>query len=105
MSYEIEPQLKTKACRELYRALAGVKRSDHAAKLLRDILTFEEIEEAARRLQVARLLDQGTTFRAIADRTSMSTATISRINYWLHHGTGGYRLALGRLSGGHSAKT
>lgn len=101
---QIEPQLKTGACQELYRVVAGVKNADQAAKLLRDLLTYEEIEEAARRLQVATLLDEGQTFRDIAARTNMSTATITRINYWLHHGTGGYRLALEYLNGGQKAK-
>ena len=102
--YAIEPELKKAAMREFYLAVAKTKTANQAANLLRDVLTYEEVEEAGRRFEVARLLDRGKTFRDISSRTKMSTATIARINYWLHHGTGGYRLALGRLSGGRKTK-
>jgi TrpR-related protein YerC/YecD len=97
-TFEIEPKLKSGACQELYSALAKAQTREEIAQLLRDVLTYEEIEEAARRLQVARLLDKKQTFRDISAQTKMSTATIARINWWLHHGTGGYRLALEGLS-------
>lgn len=104
LNYEIEPQLRDEVCDELYLAIVSVKTASEAANLLRDLLTIEEIEEAARRLEVARRLQQKETFRSIASATKMSSATIARINYWLHHGTGGYRLALKRLSSRHGAQ-
>lgn len=100
MARVIEPQLRNKAAKQLYQALASLKTPDEVAKFLRDVLTFEEIDEAARRFEVARLLSKEATFRDIADKTKMSSATIARINYWLHHGTGGYRLALRELASG-----
>ena len=33
----------------------------------------------------------------IEKETGISSVTISRINYWLHHGMGGYKLMLSRL--------
>ena len=42
----------------------------------------------------------GLSYREIADQTGVSTATITRINQWLQHGTGGYRQALDRLAAG-----
>jgi TrpR-related protein YerC/YecD len=99
-AFDIEPELRSQSCADLYAALAKVRSADEAAMLLRDILTYEEIEEAARRLEVARLLARKQTFREISSRTKMSSATIARIGWWLHHGTGGYRLALERLSKG-----
>lgn len=94
----IEPKLRDGAAEQLYQTLASLRTTDEVAKFLRDVLTFEEIDEAARRFEVARMLDNGKTFRDIAQKTKMSTATIARINYWLHHGTGGYQLALRKLA-------
>lgn len=95
---KIENQLLGAAAKHLYAALAKIKKPQEVAEFLRDLLTFEEIGEAARRLEVAQLLSKNATFREISDKTQMSSATIARVNYWLHHGTGGYRRALSRLS-------
>jgi TrpR-related protein YerC/YecD len=46
---------------------------------------------------VVRLLDQGMHYAEISNRTGASTATITRIAQWLHHGEGGYTRALERL--------
>ena len=71
--------------------------TDDTAALFRDLCTRRELEEMSQRWAVVRLLDEGLTYREIADRTGVSTATITRINQWLRHGTGGYRLALDRM--------
>jgi TrpR-related protein YerC/YecD len=65
-------------------------------KLLRDLLTVEEIETISKRLYVAKLLEEGMTYRAIAQKTSMSTATVTRIAHWLKHGTGGFKVGLNK---------
>ena len=51
----------------------------------------------AQRWAVVRLLDGGMHYAEISARTGASTATITRIASWLHHGQGGYRAALDRL--------
>ncbi|MGA7271934.1 MAG: Trp family transcriptional regulator [Acidimicrobiia bacterium] len=38
-------------------------------------------------------------YREIAELTGASTATITRINQWLRHGAGGYRMVLERMEG------
>ena len=50
----------------------------------------------AQRWEVVRLLDEGRHYGEISRETGASTATITRIAHWLHHGTGGYREALER---------
>ena len=40
---------------------------------------------------------QGLSYREIAAMGHCSTATITRINEWLQHGRGGYRMMLERL--------
>lgn len=94
----IEPQLNTDKAQDFYEALAGLNDNQDIANFLRDVLTYEELEEAIRRYEVAKMLSNGDTFRKISQETKMSSATIARINYWLHHGTGWYRSALQQLN-------
>lgn len=98
MKRELEPQLKTKASQKLYEVLAEIDKPEEMADFLRDLLTLEEIEEASRRLLAAGLLQKGKSIRDIAKEIGVSTTTVVRINYWLHHGMGGYRLALEKLA-------
>ncbi|RPJ86683.1 MAG: hypothetical protein EHM18_04975, partial [Acidobacteria bacterium] len=45
----------------------------------------------------ARLLAERVPYRQISELTGCSTATITRIAHWLHHGEGGYRMMLDRV--------
>lgn len=94
MNREIEKELATSDLTKLYQVLAELRDPQEVARLLRDLLTLEELQEAGRRFGVARRLSDGETQRSIAAETGVSTATVSRVNSWLHHGTGGYGLAL-----------
>jgi TrpR-related protein YerC/YecD len=69
---------------------------DDAARFLRDLCTLGELQAMAQRWAVARLLDEGLHYAEISKRTGASTATITRIASWLHHGEGGYRTMLDR---------
>lgn len=97
MKRELEQNLRTQDAEKLYEALSQLNKPEDVAAFLRDVLTIEEMEEMIRRLKVAKMLSEGMTVRKIAVETKMSSTTISRINYWIHHGTGGYGLALERL--------
>ena len=97
MKRELEPQLETPAAKRLYEVLAEIDKPEDMANFLRDLLTLEEIEEASRRLLSAKLLKEGKSIRYIAKEIGVSTTTVVRINYWLHHGMGGYDLALEKL--------
>lgn len=94
---EIEPQLETKAVKELVSALAEINKPEDMVAFLRDLLTFEEIGETSRRFLAAKLLKEGKSIRDVAKEIGVSTTTVVRINFWLHHGMGGYRLALEKL--------
>ena len=96
--YQTEPQLSKPLINQLCTAISGLSTQEEVLAFLRDALTLEEIEEISRRLEVARLVSAGKTYRSIAAETSVSTATITRIAYWLHHGPGGYRRALEKAS-------
>jgi len=62
------------------------------------LLTVKEIQEAAKRWQAVLLLDQGKSYRQVAEITGHSTTTVARIAHWLKYGKGGYQLMLKRLS-------
>ena len=95
---ELEPELRTQAAERLYQILALIDKPEDMADFLRDLLTLEEIEEASSRFLIASALKKGTkSIREIAKEFGVSTTTVVRINYWLHHGMGGYDLALKKL--------
>ncbi len=83
--------------RSLFEAVLLLEDVDEAAAFFRDLCTRRELEEMSHRWTIARLLDDGLSYREIAQQTGASTATITRINQWLQHGTGGYRRALQRV--------
>jgi TrpR-related protein YerC/YecD len=83
---------------ELIGALLRLDDPDETARFLRDLCTLGELRDLAQRWAVVRRLDAGEHYAAISRETGASTATITRIASWLHHGEGGYRSALERLS-------
>jgi len=97
MKRELENTLVTPAAKKLYEVLAQIDKPEEMALFLRDLLTLEEIEEASRRFLSAKLLREGKSIRVIAKEIGISTTTVTRINYWLNHGMGGYKLALDKL--------
>src|SRR4051794_20626268 len=70
---------------------------EEVAAFFRDLCTLGELRDLAQRWAVVRLLHQGLLYAEISQRTGASTATITRIASWLHHGEGGYRSMLARL--------
>ncbi|MHB8959023.1 MAG: YerC/YecD family TrpR-related protein [Candidatus Limnocylindrales bacterium] len=70
---------------------------EEALSFLRDLCTVGELHDMAQRWAVVRMLDAGLHYAEISRRSGASTATITRIASWLHHGEGGYRTQLDRL--------
>src|SRR3954454_25248591 len=89
---------------ELSEAILSLRTTDEAAAFLRDLCTLSELEAMAHRWQVARLVDAGLPYQAVASQTGASTTTVTRVAHWLRHGEGGYRLALERTAP-HSVQT
>lgn len=74
----------------LTSAFLKLKTEQEVANFLRDLLTIKELEEFANRLEMARLLKQGMSYKAIAKKLKVSTTTVTRTAHWLFHGCGGY---------------
>ena len=83
---------------KLFKAFLQLKTVDEVADFCRDLMTEAEIQEFASRFEIANMLDKGMSQRSIAARTEVSTTTVTRVNQWLHHGTGGYKLMLERMT-------
>ena len=90
---------KTPSTDALFDALMRLESRDELQRFFRDLCTRHELEELSARWTVVQLLDEGLSYRRIAEATGVSTTTITRINEWLNHGTGGYRTALERSTG------
>jgi len=82
---------------ELYQAFLKLGSVEECARFMRDLCTEQEIETLSERWQVAQKVDNKIPYRKISEDTGASTATITRVAHWLHHGMGGYKLMLDRI--------
>jgi TrpR-related protein YerC/YecD len=88
---------RTPEIRDLCKTVASLRSATETERFLRDLCTLSELEAMAHRWQAAKLLDRGLPYLEISRRTGASTTTVTRVAHWLHHGEGGYRLALDRM--------
>lgn len=77
--------------RALSKALLSRKTEDEMDAFIRDIATLSEMQALGERLEVAKLLAQGLSYREVAKRTGASTTTVTRVAHFLENGEGGYR--------------
>lgn len=82
--------------KSLFQAILSLQNEKECEKFFRDLCTLSELKAMAERWQVARSVQQGLSYREISRMTGASTATVTRVAHWLHHGEGGYRLVLER---------
>ena len=95
MERKSEPSIKN--LNELYETILKLKTVNECKKFFRDLCTLSELLAMTERFQVAKMVKQGIPYREISKKTGSSTTTITRVAHWLHHGMGGYKLALDRL--------
>ena len=87
-------KLQNAQVEELYQAILQLENLEDCANFFEDLCTVSELKAIAQRWEVARMLDEGTVYSRIAEKTGASTATISRVNRALQYGTEGYQKAL-----------
>lgn len=85
--------------KDLFQAILKLKTDEEAWKFFRDLCTEAELKAMAERFEAAQQINEGRNYRDISKETGLSTATVTRVAYWLHHGMGGYQLVLKRLNG------
>ena len=88
---------RTPDAEALFEAILSLQTRDEAERFFRDLCTLGELHDMAQRWAVVRLLAGGKHYAEISRETGASTATITRIASWLHHGEGGYQAMLAKL--------
>lgn len=81
----------------LFNAILTLQNIDECYEFFEDLCTVSELQEMSRRLVAARMLMNNHIYSDIAEKTGLSTATISRVNKCLKYGNEGYIKALERV--------
>jgi TrpR-related protein YerC/YecD len=93
----MEDQLTTKQAEELFEAITSLRTPAECQAFFRDLCTLSELEAMIERFQVAKMVNNDVPYRKAAKEAGSSTATVTRVAHWLHHGMGGYKLVLERM--------
>ena len=91
-------KLHTKEVDALFEAILSLDTVDECYKFFEDACTVKEILDIAQRLKAAKMLRNGKNYMEVCAETGMSSATISRVSRCLEYGSGGYDLAIKRLT-------
>ncbi len=83
-------KFRDKWTEQLMEAIVSLRNKEQCYNFFEDICTVSEIKSMAQRLEVARMLDSGSIYEAIVEKTGASTATISRVKRCLVYGADGY---------------
>ena len=81
----------------LFLAILELQDLEECYAFFEDLCTVAELQEMSKRLLAAKLLKDDHVYTDIAERTGLSTATISRVNRCLKYGRDGYITILERL--------
>ena len=90
-------RIKDERSKLFVSALLSLKTEDEMFSFLEDVCTIPEIKSISQRLEVAILLKKNTSYTEIAEKTGVSTATISRVKRALEYGADGYEKVLSNL--------
>ena len=80
----------------LYEALLTLKTPEECYEFFTDLCTVSEQMAMEQRFEVATLLDRGSIYTEVLEKTGVSSATVSRVKRCLNYGAGGYRRVLDR---------
>ena len=81
----------------LYKSIMSLESIEDCRHFFEDVCTASELLEMSRRLQAARMLNDGVVYSEIAAQTGLSTATISRVNHCIKYGNEGYLKVLKKM--------
>lgn len=88
---------------DLNEAFCALKTPNDLNLFFTDLFTPGELEAMQGRWAVAQLLSQGIAYREVAEKTGVSTATITRVARCLNEGKG-YQIALEKVAKKRSGK-
>lgn len=84
--------------RALVTSLQVIRSRDEMRAYLQDLLTNDEIELFAKRLQAADMLNESIPYTLIQKETGLGPATIARVAKKLAGEVGGYRMVLEHIN-------
>ena len=85
----------------LFGAIASLDGTKEMEKFFRDLCTPEELKTMTERWTIAKMLNDGISYRKISQSLGSSTTTVSRVAAWLNNGEGGYLIALNKKNKHH----
>ena len=90
-------QNKKEKYHHLFEAILQLETIEECERFFEDLCTIRELIDMSDRLEVAEYLLDGDTYEIISNKTRMSSATISRVNRCIQHGSGGYQEIISKL--------
>ena len=81
----------------LFKGILTLSTIEDCYRFFGDLCTPFELQEMSQRMQAAKMLKEGLIYSEIAERTGLSTATISRVNRCLRYSDDGYLKVLEEL--------
>lgn len=90
-------KLKNERTDHLFKAILTLESIEECYNFFSDLCTVAELREMSKRFLVARMLNDNIVYSEIAEKTGLSTATISRVNRCLKYGSDGYLNLLEKL--------
>lgn len=93
----MESKIKDESLDRLFKGILTLENIEECYAFFEDLCTIPELKEMSRRMVAARMLRDNTVYSEIAEKTGLSTATISRVNRALKYGNDGYKMVLDRM--------
>lgn len=90
-------QAASASMKDLFKAILALRDLDECERFMTDLCTPAELQSLADRWRVAQLLERGVSYRAIYEKTGVSTATVTRVARALTYGEDGYKIMLERM--------
>ncbi len=98
--FDAVKRLSKKEIDELFidfaKALASLNNAVEVANFIKDLLTEQEVVILARRLQIARLLEQDYTYEQIHKVMKVGNSTVAKVHSWMNLYGDGFRMVLKR---------
>ena len=90
-------KLDKKLLNDLVNAFYVVKGFQETVNFIQDILTPNELQNISRRLKIAKMLLQESSYQEIMEELSCGLATIAKVQHWLDIKGDGLRLAIKKM--------
>ena len=93
----MESKIKDENTDFLFDCILKLESMEECYAFFEDLCTVSEQMAMEQRFEVALLLDQGSIYSDVLEKTGVSSATVSRVKSCLNYGAGGYRCVLDRF--------